>query len=127
MHTRPAPWYRKFVPELYEFMSKEHVKQMGITGEEFGGLLEVRTVEELDAFLKERLVEAAVAAEAADVIAEQQAGGGGAGGGTAATHFDSSSDDDDAGGSDDEDEQGGLLAGSAQSQQRLGYETGVCG
>jgi hypothetical protein len=46
MQTRDSKWFQKFVPELYRFMSQEHVRSMGgITAEEFSRLLHVRTVE----------------------------------------------------------------------------------
>ena len=46
MQTRDSKWFKDFVPELYKFMSQEHVRSMGgITGEEFSRLLHVRTVE----------------------------------------------------------------------------------
>jgi hypothetical protein len=46
MQTRDSKWFKEFVPELYTFMSQEHVRSMGgITGEELSRLLRVRTVE----------------------------------------------------------------------------------
>ena len=54
MDNRASPWFKKFVPELFAFMTQEHVAQLGITGQEFARLLEVRTVEELDGFLGAR-------------------------------------------------------------------------
>ena len=54
MDNRASPWFKRFVPELFQFMTQEHVASLGITGPEFALLLEVRTVEELDGFLGAR-------------------------------------------------------------------------
>lgn len=46
MHTRSSKWFQEFVPELYKFISHEHVLSLGgITAEEFSRLIDVRTVE----------------------------------------------------------------------------------